>query len=151
MGNESNARLGTVGSEVGTDNESPGLKAAKRGGKASAARRMEQTIKLETFRAELNQRVGSRDPIKVSLIDACCGLYLLILRRCTMTRGVNPKINPLALSAAVTGLKTTMRELGVLGSTPRDDRDEPPGGGLAEYMARKTLSEGGDDVRNSDV
>src|ERR1700687_2825397 len=78
--------LSSQGCEPKTDTMSEsnqaGLRAAKSGGKASAARRAEQATKLERFRAELIERVGNPDPVQESLIDSCCALYLVVLRRC---------------------------------------------------------------------
>jgi hypothetical protein len=117
-------------------NKAQGLTAAKSGGKASAARREEQATKLERFRAELVERVGNPDPVQQALIDSCCALYLVVLRRCSMTRGVNPKINPLALSAAVTGLRSVLRQLNMTPSTEPTDPNTPPGLGASEEERR---------------
>ena len=109
-----------------------GLTAARKGGAASATLRKEQAEKLDRFRAEVVRRVlllrdGVLDPIDEFKVDALCGLYLVVIRRCRMSGGVNQKVNPLALSAAITGARGLLRDLQVTSDEESTDPNAPPG------------------------
>jgi hypothetical protein len=109
-----------------------GLTAAKAGGTASAAKRAARKAKHEAFLAFVERRVAEvrgrePDPVEVSLIDGLGALYAQVLKHSELSGGVNRKVSALHVSAVVTGLKTTLRELGVLGSATPDDPNEPPG------------------------
>jgi len=127
------------------------LASARAGGKKSAALRREQAETLEAFRSDLLQRLGNPDPIQRAIVESACALYAAILRRSRLSAAPSQRVNPLALSAATTGLRTALKELGLLRSTEPDDLNTPPGGGLADYLAGKTRSEGGDDAGNTDL
>ena len=154
MRNETtNARLRSDAPDAEGDNtmadEPDTLATARAGGKKSAALRREQAETLDAFRVDLLQRLGNPDPVQRALVESACALYAVILKRSRLSAAPNHRVNPLALSAATTGLRTALKELGLLRTTELDDANTPPGGGLADYLAGKTRSEGDDDAGHS--
>lgn len=117
------------------------LAGAKNGGRASAARRREQRAKLDRFSATITARVAARrerapDPIEQSLIDSATALYRIIIPRTTVALFSNRKVNALPLTAAVSGLRSILHELGVLGaSQPQSDAVPDPSGELTDIIA----------------
>jgi hypothetical protein len=111
---------------------------AKAGGKKSAARRVAQAAKLATFRQYLERLTTDSDPLRQARIDMACSLYAVVLPRAFLTGGVNRKVNLLALSTAVTGLRSVLRDLAIASGRSSDHIDDQTTEDLNDLVSRYT-------------
>jgi hypothetical protein len=115
---------------------------AKMGGKSSAARRAEQAAKVDAFRLHLEGLTNAPDPVRDALIASACALYGQILKQSRFSGGVNRRVNTLHISAAVTGLRGLLKELGAMGAEMLEEPSETVEDILRTYATKSEGNQG---------